>query len=226
MRSNGNGMSTGDLETLPNYSLVSGLPTYDDAIEQLRLTQTNHRLIKHQTIMKFFESVNEKMDRSETPLPSYEDAIVKAAPPDWLKKQIDSKNLSYTVLPAVNNGAVHGSCHLEQQLLPKPVDTEVSPRQHRFQCILVPEPVGATSTANNVASITAIVAATTNNSEQSQYSLPVGSSLGSLNIVNEIRKSRPEIPWMHGSALSLSLDYDSNQNRSSTSRNEHRASLH
>lgn len=48
---------TGTDELLPNYTLVSGLPTYDDALEQIRLSHsTNHLLINHQTLMKLFGS--------------------------------------------------------------------------------------------------------------------------------------------------------------------------
>lgn len=33
------GASGGDVESLPSYTIVSGLPTYDEALEQLRQVQ-------------------------------------------------------------------------------------------------------------------------------------------------------------------------------------------
>lgn len=77
MRSNTPGGVSADLECLPNYTLVSGLPTYDDALEQLRLRSTNHLLINHQTIMKMFGSIKDKPKKQKTdiPVPTYEDSI-------------------------------------------------------------------------------------------------------------------------------------------------------
>lgn len=78
MRNNtpGGGVNA-DLECLPNYTLVSGLPTYDDALEQIRLRSTNHLLINHQTIMKMFGSIKDKpkKQKADLPVPTYEDSI-------------------------------------------------------------------------------------------------------------------------------------------------------
>lgn len=72
----GAGLSS-DIECLPNYTLVSGLPTYDDALEQIRLRSTNHLLINHQTIMKMFGSIKDKpkKQKPDIPVPTYEDSI-------------------------------------------------------------------------------------------------------------------------------------------------------
>lgn len=61
------GLDTGfSDEALPNYTLVSGLPTYDDALEQIRHTNsTNHLLINHQTLMKLFGSAPAAMGNSK-----------------------------------------------------------------------------------------------------------------------------------------------------------------
>lgn len=77
MQSNTPGDINADLECLPNYTLVSGLPTYDDALEQLRLRSTNHLLINHQTIMKIFGSIKDKpkKQKADIPVPTYEDSI-------------------------------------------------------------------------------------------------------------------------------------------------------
>lgn len=77
MRTNTPGAINNDLECLPNYTLVSGLPSYDDALEQIRLRSTNHLLINHQTIMKIFGSIKDKpkKQKAEIPVPTYEDSI-------------------------------------------------------------------------------------------------------------------------------------------------------
>ncbi len=71
------GHQSTEVECLPNYTLVSGLPTYDDAMEQLRLRNTNHLLVNHQTIMKIFGSMKDKPKKlkPELPVPTYEDSI-------------------------------------------------------------------------------------------------------------------------------------------------------
>lgn len=77
MRTNTPGGINAELECLPSYTLVSGLPTYDDALEQLRLRSTNHLLINHQTIMKMFGSIKDKpkKQKADIPVPTYEDSI-------------------------------------------------------------------------------------------------------------------------------------------------------
>jgi hypothetical protein len=43
------GVSGGDVESLPSYTVVSGLPTYDEALEQLRQVhelQTETKLVE------------------------------------------------------------------------------------------------------------------------------------------------------------------------------------
>lgn len=51
-------------------------------------------------------------------------------------------------------------------------------------------------------------------------------SLGSLNIVNEIKNSRPDMPWIHRSAMSLSCENELLTLVKSQHRHQHRASLY
>lgn len=208
MRSSNNDTTNMDLEALPNYTLVSGLPTYDDALEQLRLSSTNHLLINHQTLMKLFgTTTTEKQEKSrlDSPLPSYEDSMDTFSPP----KANDS-----TCVPQIID-------------LNEPnVDTHRPPVHHRFKCTIVPqqigiEPIVEANRNNNLSDVSTSVRARKPN----PFVIGNNQSLGSLNIVKEIKNSKPEVPWIHGSVASLCLDYSDSATKY-LSKNEHRTSLY
>ncbi|XP_037033959.1 uncharacterized protein LOC119072774 [Bradysia coprophila] len=96
-----------DIECLPNYTLVSGLPTYDDALEQIRLRSTNHLLINHQTIMKMFGSIKDKpkKQKPDIPVPTYEDSI-RSQPHSTTDGSADL-NFSQSSLLSNTNAASH-----------------------------------------------------------------------------------------------------------------------
>lgn len=161
------GLNT-DAECLPNYTLVSGLPTYDDALEQIRLRSTNHLLINHQTIMKIFGSIKDKpkKQKPEIPVPTYEDSI---------RSQLDS--------PAEGvNGSTDSNSNQSSLL------SNTNAVNHRFKCTIVV--INAPEQQNYH------INDGEQSSNQSQVFISTSSnSLGSLNISKEIEKSRPEIKW-------------------------------
>jgi uncharacterized short protein YbdD (DUF466 family) len=80
------GSSPYDIESLPSYTLVSGLPSYDAAIEQLKTSKTSTQPVKvhRPSIIKLFNFENEReeqkyrftissatLDGAEEPAPAY-----------------------------------------------------------------------------------------------------------------------------------------------------------
>lgn len=118
MRTNTSGAMNNDLECLPNYTLVSGLPSYDDALEQIRLRSTNHLLINHQTIMKIFGSIKDKpkKQKPEIPVPSYEDSI-RSQPNSTSDGPADLSSNQSSLLSTTNTA------------------------NHRFKCTIVVPPI-------------------------------------------------------------------------------------
>lgn len=234
-----------DLETLPNYTLVSGLPTYDDALEQLRLnSSTNHLLINHQTLMKLFGSVKEKSDkekqlRPESPAPSYEDAvrIDRSSHHSNLTDLFFSRNIT-----TIDDGRLDVSTSSSRAPSNSTTSSTISsstitttPRlsTHRFICTVVPQLTDETSVLYQVSSeasdtrpaltptfatsqqplaVPIPIASTSSSSSLELHRnqlVDIGSSnrsLGSLNIINEIKNSKPDYPWVHRSALSLNFE--------------------
>lgn len=207
MRSTNNDTTNMDLEALPNYTLVSGLPTYDDALEQLRLNSTNHLLINHQTLMKLFgTTTTEKPEKSRLDLPSYEDSVTA---PSSLKSN------DFTCSP-----------HILDVNAPI-VDPHRPAVHHRFKCTIVPQQIGIdpTAEARTAANNNSLCEVSTSAVKSNPFAIGNNQSLGSLNIVKEIKNSKPEVPWIHGSATSLCLDY-SDSTTKYLSKNEHRTSLY
>lgn len=191
MRTNTPGVFNADAECLPNYTLVSGLPTYDDALEQLRLGSTNHLLINHQTIMKIFGSIKDKpkKQKPDIPVPTYEDSI---------RSQLNHSTDDGS--PAAGGCCSTSSCSSQSVLLSKSNNSA----NHRFKCTKVSEPVEPPHEQNASYQITNEQSSNSNN--QSQVFISSSSnSLGSLNISKEIEKSRPEIKWSPHSHRSSSL---------------------
>lgn len=228
MRSSNNDTTLMDLEALPNYTLVSGLPTYDDALEQLRLNSSNHLLINHQTIMKIFGGTTTtttiEKSKLDSSVPSYEDAI-NSPDSDPTKKFIYSsqKDLDQDNVPQNGKIIIKSDMH-------RP------PVHHRFKCTIVPQQIGIDSASISNNSHTADELKISFHQQQQQQQLQEKSnpfaignnnnSLGSLNIVKEIKNSKPEVPWIHGSATSLCLDYNNDYASKYLSKNEHRTSLY
>lgn len=64
------GTSGGDVESLPSYTIVSGLPTYDEALEQLRQVlelRTNTKVVEAQAQSTQNSDTNNE-DRQQQPL--------------------------------------------------------------------------------------------------------------------------------------------------------------
>lgn len=180
MRNNTTGGINADLECLPNYTLVSGLPTYDDALEQLRLRSTNHLLINHQTIMKMFGSIKDKpkKQKADIPVPTYEDSI---------RSQFQN--------PLRSDEAADLSTNQSSLLSP---NTNTS--NHRFKCTIVLPSTNALE-QNYQSDLV---------QSSDECPVFISNSLGSLNISKEIQKSRPEIkcsPHPHRST-SLCIDVE------------------
>jgi Commissureless len=84
------GSSPYDIESLPSYTLVSGLPSYDAAIEQLKTSKSSSQPAKvhRPSIIKLFNFENEReeqkyrftissatLDGAEEPVPAYAEAL-------------------------------------------------------------------------------------------------------------------------------------------------------
>lgn len=66
-----------DVESLPSYTLVSGLPTYDDALEQFRKAGI---LIQQPSVIKIFENMSSSTIK--TPLSESNDIIIGRETPN------------------------------------------------------------------------------------------------------------------------------------------------
>lgn len=253
MRHSTGGTPNMDLETLPNYTLVSGLPTYDDALEQLRMNSSaNHLLINHQTLMKIFGTVKEKTSttsekeseqRSESPVPTYDDAVLRI-------------NVNGTSAPAVIN--VLNDRLFDQNALQSVEigqtnsnNTVAGPRpMHRFICTVVPPPLQpqpSTNTNNTVSTSADACYFSVDDADEDDdaatHSLSAVHSGGAAADVpvspnqrkNHLidfstcnRDNRPEMSWIHRSALSLSKSFDNEPSSpiSQQHHHHHRSSLY
>lgn len=239
MRHSAGGTPNMDLETLPNYTLVSGLPTYDDALEQLRMnSSTNHLLINHQTLMKIFGTVKEKPSttsekeahqRSESSVPTYDDAVhrsnTSSAPA--VINVLNERLFDQNALQPVENGQASSNNNAAG---PRPM--------HRFICTVVPPtspPLHQQPSTNNSTTISTSADACYFNVDDADENddpthslsavhtdagvadVPVTQSpnqrkhqlidLSTCNRDNSLN-IRPEISWIHRSALSLSKSFD------------------
>lgn len=199
MRNNTTGGINPD-ECLPNYTLVSGLPTYDDALEQLRLGSTNHLLINHQTIMKIFGSIKDKpkKQKAEIPVPTYEDSIRSQ-----LQNPLRSDDGPADV--ATNQSSL--------------LSGDTSRSNHRFKCTIVLPSTNALEQNYQ----------TDGEQSSEQCPVLISNSLGSLNISKEIQKSRPEIKWSPHPHRSISLCFDLDNvsgHKEGHHHTEHRGSLY
>lgn len=229
MRHGQPGTTNLDLETLPNYTLVSGLPTYDDALEQLRMnSSTNHLLINHQTLMKLFGSVKEKSNgkdiaqrSADSQVPTYDDAIR------------DQHRQNSTQSHAIDIEQQHITTVDNNRLDTRSSNASTNTVQsaHRFVCTLLPPMPNNSSmlypTQSSAAPDPVVIDSPMLAIETPSSMMPSkmsSSSLGSLNIINEIKNSKPEVPWVHRSALSLGYDHDVSISKSVV--HPHRASLY
>lgn len=259
MRHSTGGTPNMDLETLPNYTLVSGLPSYDDALEQLRMnSSTNHLLINHQTLMKIFGSVKEKssaisekepQQRSESPVPTYDDASQRT--------NVTGASAAVVInvlndLQSVEIGQTSSTNNLAGQ---RPL--------HRFICTVVPPPSPSPpppppqqqqqSSTNNSTTITSSSDACYFNADDADedddpthslsavhtstaaVNVPVAQSpnqrkhhlidFSSCNRGNSLN-IRPEMSWIHRSALSLSKSFDNESSSPISQHYHHRSSLY
>lgn len=257
MRRSTGGTPNMDLETLPNYTLVSGLPTYDDALEQLRMNSSaNHLLINHQTLMKIFGTVKEKSatttpekesePRSESPVPTYDDAVLR----------INGSTSASTVINVQNDRLADRNALQSIEIgQPRSNNNLAGPRpMHRFICTVVPPPLPSPSlqqqqhpSINNSTTISTSADACYFNVNEDDdpmthrlsgagaADVPVAQSpnqrkhhlidFSACNRDNSLN-IRPEMSWIHRSALSLSKSFDNEASTTISQHHHHRSSLY
>lgn len=204
-----------EIDALPNYTLVSGLPTYDDALEQFRLSNsTNHLLINHQTFMKLFGNTqpastgvnakgkdvyeNQHTYGSQQSLPRYSDVVSVI--------NSTSDDCSTSAMNILN----HQKERPSNTSTNEPTQTDsiaVSrPTAHRFTCTAVPAlPMELNSKrttllrhdrrrASEIPSLPQFMRLTSTPAFNRPLNLvDNSSSLGSLNIIKEIRRTNQSL---------------------------------
>lgn len=213
-----------EIDALPNYTLVSGLPTYDDALEQLRLSNsTNHLLINHQTFMKLFGSTqpvsgtvkdkdsqddNQSSYASNQSLPRYDDVVAVISSP--------ADNSSASIMSILNAPKDRTAKSSTVETTTTDSIAVSRPTAHRFTCTAVPPlPIELNSKrttllrhdrrrASEIPLPQFMRLASTPAFNRPLNMGDNSSSLGSLNIIKEIRRNNQSL---HESASSGNFDH-------------------
>lgn len=225
-----------EMDTLPSYTLVSGLPTYDDALEQFRLSSsTNHLLINHQTFMKLFgnsqpaagaakdkdvhDASSQSYNSDDQSLPRYSDVVVvggSSGDECGVKGMLNvtNKERSSDPLPsdniAVSRPTAHRFTCTAVPTLPIELNSKRTTllRHDRRRASEVPMPQFM-----RLASIPAF--------NRPLNMVENSFSLGSLNIINEIRRTNPTLH-----ASSSSGNFETMSGSGSRSNFAHRGSIY